>query len=182
MIYLILGTALWFATHSFKRVAPAARARIGDKAKGPVALASLGAIVLMVIGYRMWDGGAVFWGRTPATTGINNLLMVVVMYLFAADGMKTWITSKLRHPQLTAAIIWAIAHLLVNGDVASFILFGTMLVWAVMMILLTNAQTDWTPRSGPFAARKELMAAAGGVIATGAIGGIHYLFGYQVFG
>ena len=30
----------------------------------------------------------------------------------------------MRHPQLTAVIVWAVAHLLVNGDLASIVLFG----------------------------------------------------------
>ena len=37
-----------------------------------VALALLVSILLMIFGYRMADG-AFFWGRQPATVGINNL-------------------------------------------------------------------------------------------------------------
>lgn len=182
MILLILGSALWFVSHSFKRVAPGARAKMGDKAKGPVALATFAAIILMVIGYRMSDGGAVLWGRSPALTGINNLLMLASFYLFAASGMKTWATSKIRHPQLMGASLWAVAHLLVNGDVASFILFGSILVWALMMMGLTNSQQSWTRPTGPFAPRKEAMAVVGGLIVFGVAVGIHYLLGYPTFG
>ena len=104
MILLILGVAVWAVAHEFKRIAPGARAKMGEeKGKGPIALALLVSIVLMVIGYRMAQG-AVFWGRSPMLTGINNLLMLASFWLFAAAGMKTWITSKIRHPQLTARV------------------------------------------------------------------------------
>ena len=39
MTLLILGVALWWAAHLFKRVTPGARAAMGDKGKGLVAAA-----------------------------------------------------------------------------------------------------------------------------------------------
>ena len=39
--------------------------------------------------------------------------------------------ALLRHPMLTGVLVWALAHLLVNGDEASLILFGWMAVWAL---------------------------------------------------
>ena len=39
---------------------------------------------------------------------------------------------------LTGVKIWAIGHLLVNGDLASWLLFGTFLVWAVVLVINTN--------------------------------------------
>jgi len=181
MFLLIIGVALWILAHSFKRYAPATRAQMGDKAKGPVALASLVAIVLMVIGFRMADG-AEFWGRSPATVGINNLLTLAAVYLFAASGMKTRVTSMIRHPQLTAVILWAVAHLLVNGDVQSFILFGGMLAWALFEIAAINRQSKPVLATGPFPAGKEIGAIVGTVVVYGAIVGVHYWLGYATFG
>ena len=40
--------------------------------------------------------------------------------------------------------IWAVAHLLVKGDLASIILFGFMLLWATGSILLINRAEVWT--------------------------------------
>ena len=37
----------------------------------------------------------------------------------------------LRNPMLTAVVVWAVAHLLVNGDVASLVMFGWLGLWAV---------------------------------------------------
>lgn len=182
MLLLILGVALWTGAHFFKRLAPDARAKMGEKGRGPIALALLVSVVLMIIGYRMADG-AVWWGRHPATVGINNLLMLLSIYLFAASGMKTWITSKTRHPQLNAFKVWAIAHLLVNGDLASVILFGGLLAWAVVqMILINKAEPDWVRPAGPFPRNKEIRAAVGAVVVYAVIVVIHTLLGYFPFG
>ena len=178
---LILGLALWVAGHFFKRAAPDARAGMGAKAKGPIALILLGGIILMVIGYRMSDG-AMFWSRHPATVGINNLLMLLSIYLFAAAGMKTALARKMRHPMLAGVKVWALAHLLVNGDVASFILFGGLLAWAVVeMIVINRAERAWTPPP-PAPKRKEVIAVVASVVLYAVISGVHYALGYPVFG
>ena len=80
---------------------------------------------------------------------INNLLMLLALWVWgssAAKGAKAWPAYKIRHPQLTGFKIWTLAHLLVNGDLASVILFGGLLAWAVGSVILINrAEPDWTP-------------------------------------
>ena len=181
MAYLILGLILWSTGHFFKRVAPDMRAGMGTAGKGVAALTILAGVVLMVIGYRAADG-AVFWGRHPATVGINNLLMLLSVYMFAASGMKTALARKMRHPMLGAVKVWALAHLLVNGDVASFVLFGGLLAWAVVeMIVINRAQPDWTPPA-PAPKRKEVIAVVASVVLYLVIVAAHYYFGYPAFG
>ncbi|MGH1367701.1 MAG: NnrU family protein [Maritimibacter sp.] len=180
MTLLIIGLLLWSLPHLFKRLAPNARAKMGDKARGPVALATLAGLILMVIGYRAADG-AVLWGRSPALTGINNLLMIGSIYLFAASGMQTALARKMRHPMLWGMALWAIAHLLVNGDTPSFVLFGGLLVWAFLEMALINRAQPWTPPAAK--ARKfEFMALGGTVIVYAVIAAIHALLGYSPFG
>lgn len=182
MLILILGVALWWAAHLLKRIAPERRAAMGDRGKGLVALALLLSVILMVIGYRGAADDSFFWGRTAATTGINNLLVLVAFYLYAADGMKTRVTAHLRHPQLTAFSLWAFAHLLVNGTLSAIILFGGLLVWALVEIVTLNRATTWTPPSGPFPPRKEVMAAVGAVVVMLVVGMIHGWIGPWPFG
>ena len=185
MIWLILGLALWFGAHLFKRLMPGARAGLGEgPGKALVAVALLISIVLMVHGYGRADG-AVFWGRSPALVGINNLLMVLAFYVFgasAAKGAKVWLGTKIRHPQLTAVKIWAVAHLLVNGDVPSFILFGGLLAWAVIEVIVINrAEGPWTPPAqAPF--RKELVLIGITVVLFAAVSWVHMWLGYPPFG
>ncbi|TFL19205.1 NnrU family protein [Jannaschia formosa] len=184
MPILILGVALWWGAHLFKRVAPGARARLGDPGKGLVALLIVASVVLMVIGYRQADG-AVYWGRSPALVGINNLLMVLAFYCYAASaakGAKIWLGTKLRHPQLTGFSLWAVAHLLVNGDVPSFVLFGGLLVWALVEMALINTQEGpWTPP--PRApAKKEVTAVIVTIVVVIVVMLIHYWLGATPWG
>lgn len=181
MFYLILGLLIWTFAHLFKRLAPGPRAAMGDAGKGVIALLLLASIVLMVIGYGRADG-AFFWGRNAALVGINNLLMLLSVYMFAAAGMKTALARKMRHPMLGAVKVWALAHLLVNGDVPSFILFGGLLAWAVIeMIVINKSEPDWTPPAAQ-PGSKEIMALVGSVAVYAVIALIHMWLGYPVFG
>jgi uncharacterized membrane protein len=182
-ILLVTGVAVWTGAHLFKRVAPERRAAMGDAARGIVAIAVLVSVVLMWIGYRNAYGGPILWFRHPATVGINNLLNLLAVYLFAASGMKTWLGQKMRHPQLIAIKTWALAHLLVNGDIPSFILFGGLLAWAVVEVILINRQTEWTrPAQVQVNVGKEIGAVVGTLALYGVLAWLHYWFGYPVFG
>lgn len=180
MILLILGLLLWSAAHLFKRVAPERRAVLGDGGKGLVTIAVLASVVLMVIGYRNWISPQL-WFPPAFLIHVNNLLMLLAFYLYAASGMKTRLVRVIRHPQLTAVKTWALAHLLVNGDLASVILFGGLLAWAVAEVVLINrAQPDWTrPEPAPMA--KEIGAAVGAVVVLVVVGYLHYWLGVWPF-
>jgi len=181
MILHILGLALWSAVHFWKRFAPAHRAGFGEKGKGIVAIGSVIAIVLMVIGYRAAEG-TVYWGRSSAMTGINNLLMVFAFYLFASSGAKTRITKAIRHPQLTAVVVWGVAHLLVNGDTPSFVLFGGLIIWAFAEMVVINRANG--PR-GPYHAvpvKKEINAVIATLVVTALVSAVHIWLGYNPFG
>jgi uncharacterized membrane protein len=150
MIWLVLGLAIWVVAHTFKRAAPGARAglqaRVGDASKGIFAAALLLSVVLMVIGYRaapfvpVWQPPA--WG-----VHVNNLLMLAAVALFGLGSSKSRLRGTLRHQQLTGFALWCIAHLLVNGDVASLVLWGVLLVWAIAEVPLINMRE---PSPEPF--------------------------------
>lgn len=181
MILLFLGLALWYAAHFFKRAMPEQRAAMGDRGKGAVALAIGLAVVLMIFGYRAWDG-TFFWGRSPATTGINNLMMLAALYFTSPGPKKGALFYKMRHPMLTGFALWAAAHLLVNGDTPSFVLFGGLLIWAFAeMAVINRAEPDWTPPTKGSIA-KDGMFFAISVVLLGVIGAIHSWLGYNPFG
>jgi uncharacterized membrane protein len=181
MIFLILGLSLWSAVHVWKRVAPEHRVTFGEKGKSIVVIASVAAIVLMVLGYRGADG-TVFWGRNGAGTGINNLLMIFAFYLFATSGKSTRITRWIRHPQLTAVVVWSVAHLLVNGDTPSFVLFGGLAIWAVAEMVLINRATG--PRGAYHAPpiKSEAIAVVATLVVFSIVAAIHIWLGYNPFG
>lgn len=181
MILIILGLLLWSVPHLLKRIAPDVHAKLGDKSKPVVALSSFAAIALMVVGYRMADG-PVFWGRTAAMGGINNLLMLFAFYLFAASGTKSWITSKIKNPQLTAVKVWALAHLLVNGALEDILLFGGLTAWAVAAVILLKRAGAVPATYVPIGAKKEVITAVVAVVVTVVVMGIHAALGATPWG
>lgn len=184
MTLLILGLALWVGAHLFKRLAPTLHGALGPKAKPLMAVLLVASLILMVVGYRAADG-TVYWGRSPALVGINNLLMVLAFYVYAVGGPKgprIWLGTKLRHPQLIGFSIWAFAHLLVNGDAESIILFGGLLAWAQAEIAIINAQDGpWTPPArAPM--KKEIIYIVAAVVGTLVVMLIHNWLGAQPWG
>jgi uncharacterized membrane protein len=183
MTLLILGVALWWAAHLFKRLAPGPRLALGDPGKGVVAVAIVAAVVLMVIGYRGMDFIPV-WQPPQFLQHVNNLLMLLAFYLYAASGMKTAAARVIRHPQLTAFKTWAVAHLIApaNGDLASVILFGGLLAWAVVAVILINRAEPRPAPPPPAPLGKEIGAVVGSVAVTGVVGMIHGWLGPWPFG
>ncbi len=178
---LILGVALWWAAHLFKRVMPERRAAMGDAGKGVVALALAVAILLMIFGYRMTDFIHV-WAPTAFLTHINNLLVLIAFYLASPAGQKGRLLNKIRHPMLGGFKLWAFAHLLVNGDLASIVLFGGLLAWAVVEVIVINkSEPDWTPGE-PGTYGKDAMFFVASIILLGVVGYIHGLVGPSPFG
>jgi len=178
---LILGLALWWAAHLFKRVAPARRAAMGNAGKGVVALVLVLAVVLMVIGFRATPFIAV-WTPPAFMIHINNLLVLIAIFLLSPAGKKGRLLNKVRHPMLGGVHGWSIAHLLVNGDLASIILFGGIFLWALVeMKVINRAEPNWTPGpAGTYA--KDAMFLVASIVLMGIIGYIHGLLGYPVFG
>lgn len=180
MALLILGLALWTLAHLFKRIAPAARARLGNlTGKTVVAALSLAAIVLMVVGYRR-AGFEPLWTPFPWAVHVNNLLMLGAVFLMGVPHSRGIVKHHLRHPMLTGVVIWAVAHLLVNGDLASLILFGGLLVWAVASMLLINRQEVWTaPPAGTLRGDAVLLGIS--VVVYAGIAAIHTAIGPNPF-
>jgi len=184
MTLLIAGVALWWAAHFFKRLAPGPRAKLGEPGKGLVAVLIVISVVLMVLGYRAAEG-TVYWGRSTLLVGINNLLMVLAFYCYTASGSKgakIWLGTKLRHPQLTGFGIWTIAHLVVNGDTPSFILFGGLLAWAIVQTRLINAQEGPWDRPPQAPAKKEVAAIVITLVIVTVVMGVHYALGVTPWG
>lgn len=182
MVQLVLGLLLFAGPHLFRRLAPASRVAMGNPGKGVVALLSVAGVVLMARGYGAWDDAPVAWTPAAGLRHLNNALVVLAFYLYAASGMRTWGARVNRHPQLTAVALWATAHLLVNGDLASIVLFGGLLLWAAAeMALINRAEPAWAPPP-PAPLGREAGAVAGTVAVVAVVGLIHGWIGPWPFG
>ncbi|MFD1911770.1 NnrU family protein [Halodurantibacterium flavum] len=180
MIWLILGIALFVGAHFFKRIAPDQRAAWGNAGKGAVALAILAGLILMIVGY-LRAAHVNVWFPPTWTVHLNNLLMLIAVLLLGAGHSKSRLRARLRHPMLSAVSVWSVAHLLVNGDLASIILFGSLGLWAVASIVIVN-RSEPAPASyagGTVAGDIRLGLITLAVFA--AIAGIHIALGVWPF-
>lgn len=180
MVLLVLGVLLWWGAHLFKRVAPGMRAGLGDAGKGYVAAALALSVVLMVWGFRQADYIQIY-SPLRGMGHLNNLLMLIAVFMFGVGGTKGTLYTRLRHPMLTGMVLWAVAHLLVNGDLASLILFGGLGVWAVVQMIAINRAGPWVRPAAGRGVKGDLMNAAGTLVLYAAIAGVHLYFGFNPF-
>lgn len=180
MPILILGLILWTLAHLFKRLAPGLRAKLGDTpGKMVVTVLSLAAVILMVVGYRRADIDPVYT-PLPGMGHLNNLMMLIAVFLFGVPHSKGRVKAMMRHPMLMSVVIWAVAHLLVNGDLASIVLFGWLGLWAILSMILINAQEAWK-RPAPGGLRGDVINGVIALVVYGIIAGIHIWLGHNPF-
>lgn len=145
MIYLIAGLVLFLGVHSVRIVADdwrtARKAAIGEHAwKGLYAVVSLIGFVLIIYGYGQARLAPVVLYSPPVwTRHVAVLLTLPAFILVVAAYVKgTRIKARVGHPMVLGVKIWAFAHLLANGTLADVLLFGSFLVWAVVLYIASR--------------------------------------------
>lgn len=181
MLWIILGLLLWTGAHYFKRLMPAQRAGLGDPGKLLVTVGILAGLVLMIIGYRSAEFLYV-WAPPSFLVHVNNLLMLAAFFVFGTSATTGRLRGWTRHPQLIAVKIWAVAHLLVNGDLASIVLFGGMLAWAVGSVILINRTEPNWERPAPGEAKKDILLVVITLVTFSVTALIHLWLGVSPFG
>ena len=97
------------------------------------------------------------------------LLMLPAMILLVAAYVPSRIRTAVRHPMLVAVTLWAFGHLLANGDVASVLLFGSFLAYAVYDIVSATQRTAHGPLGGAQGSAVGNVAAVAGGLALYAL-------------
>jgi uncharacterized membrane protein len=92
--------------------------------------------------------------------------MVPVFILLIAAYLPGEIKAKVKHPFLVAIKTWALAHLIANGDLASIILFGSFLAYAVFdrIALKRRPATGLVRAAEAGTSRNDVIAVAGGLL------------------
>ena len=145
MAMLTLGVLLWAIVHLFPSLTPGVRSRLIEKVgegpyKGLFAVDIVIAILLMVFGWRSMPMEMWYTPPLHGTPAIAAVLVLVAFVLMGAANAPTNVKRVLRHPMLTGVIVWGGAHLLVNGDNRSVVLFGGLIIWAVIANPLREAE------------------------------------------
>ena len=147
MLVLLLGLLVFLGVHSIRIVADGWRtatlARIGEPAwKGVFALLSVVGFVLIVWGFSLARQQPVqLWMPPRGMRHLAALLTLIAFVLLAATYVpRNAIKARLHHPMVLSVKVWALAHLLANGNLAHVVLFGTFLVWAALSFRAARAR------------------------------------------
>lgn len=158
MTFLVIGLILFLGTHSLRLVAPGWRegvvARVGEGPfKGVVSIVSLVGLVLLIWGFgRASEEPAFIYDPPLWTRHVAEALMLPALVLFVAGNLPPGrIRRALRYPMLIGTLIWSIAHLFVNGEAATFVLFGAVFVWSLADILDQRNRPRVIAASAPIA-------------------------------
>ena len=165
MANLAAAAAFFVLLHllvSGTRVRDALTGRMGaGPYMGLFSLASVVGLVWLAMAFgqaRGSDGNAAYWGPTEVTRGVQlGLQLLALLLIFPGlttpnptsvrqegaldrpDVVKGMLRIT-RHPFLWGVAIWALGHLLVNGEPASLVLFGSMLLLAVFGTVSIDAK------------------------------------------
>ncbi len=139
MSLLLLGLALFLGVHIFTTLRESRAALIGRLGeggyKGLYSLLAAAGLVLIFIGFGSYRNTGYVQVWNPPFSIFHPIAAALLWFAFVAltatYAPPSRIKSLLRHPMLVAVKAWALSHLLVNGDLGSMLLFGSLLAWAV---------------------------------------------------
>ncbi|MGO4705440.1 NnrU family protein [Microvirga sp. 2MCAF38] len=155
MALLVLGLIVFLGVHAFTMVRGARSRLISALGEGPYkalySVISLIGLVVIVIGYGQYRhaGYIPVWEPPIWTRHLTLLLVWIAFVCLAAAYFPGWIKARLKHPMLAGVKIWAFAHLLANGDLGSILLFGSILVWAVIARISVKRRDEVVDHGGP---------------------------------
>ena len=145
MFALVLGLVLFLGVHSVRLFAADWRMAQIDRRgllawKAVYALVSLVGLVLIIWGYGQARLSPDWLWVTPVwTRHLAALLTVPAFILLAATYVPgTHIKARVGHPMLLGVKFWALAHLIANGALADLLLFGSFLVWAIVLYIVSR--------------------------------------------
>ena len=138
MLMLVAGVILVFVPHSISIVAPHWRDRmvlhVGEaRWKGWYSVLVTAGFALVVLGYIGAERAPVMLYLSPVWLRyVTFVLMLPVFPLLFATYLPGRILAKVKHPMITAVMLWSAAHLFVNGSLPGVLLFACFFVWAVI--------------------------------------------------
>jgi uncharacterized membrane protein len=169
MALLIAGIVGFLGIHllpTFPHVRDTLIARLGETGyKAAFGVLSLAGLVLLVWGFAVAPVIQI-WSPPPWTRWVAIVLMLPAFIFLVAAYVPGRIKATIKHPFLVALKTWALAHLIANGDLASMLLFGSFLAYAVYdRIALKGRQpTALIGTAGRGGVRNDLIAVVLGVL------------------
>lgn len=188
---LIVGLLVFLGPHVFvtRRKARAALiARVGEwPYRALFALVSIAGIVLIGWGFADYRAHGLIPVWTPPgwTRHVTVALVWPAIILVTAAYIPGDIKRTLKHPLLAGVKLWAVAHLISNGDLGGIILFAAILAWAVYdRISLKHRSDSGAPPIPVGGRRNDVIAVVVGTVLYLALGFVFHplVIGLPVFG
>ena len=139
MLTLIAGLILFLGVHSVRIFADDWRTRQqqkwgADAWRGVYAVLSLAGLVLVIYGFGLVrNAPVVVWIPPVGMRHAASLLTLLAFVLLAAAYVPgNAIKARVHHPMVAGVKLWAVAHLMANGNLGHLVLFGSFLAWAVL--------------------------------------------------
>jgi len=162
---LIAGLGLFLGIH----LVPTAgdlRARLREslgpkRYRGLFSIVSAVGLGLIIYGKSIAPVEPIWPGWAPGFH-LSLAVMPFVFILLAAANMPGYIRAKLKHPMLIGTALWAAIHLSVNGDLASILLFGGILAWALIDLVSVIARDKTLIGTKPPSIRFDVIAVVAG--------------------
>ena len=120
-----------------------------DGFKGVFSLFLLTSFGLMIFGWRSTTPELLYVPPLALHTPARGLVALGFLVMLGAN-RNSRIRLFIRHPQLTGVAMWGIAHLLLNGEDRSVILFGGLTLWAIAeMFAINRREGAWVKEPPP---------------------------------
>jgi uncharacterized membrane protein len=188
---LVLGLVVFIGAHVFttRRARRAALvATLGEwPYKGLFSLVALAGLLLIGWGFGLYraTGWIDVWQPPNWARHLTVLLMWPAVILVTAAYVPGDIKRTLKHPMLAGVKLWAVAHLVSNGDLGSIVLFGSILAWAVYDRITLKHRSDPGAPPIPLGGRRnDIVAIVVGTILYLALGLVFHplVIGRAAFG
>ncbi|EHK77768.1 NnrU family protein [Sinorhizobium meliloti CCNWSX0020] len=174
MAILVLGIIIFLGMHLVRVIAPGFRAGIIEsRGKGTwmglYTIVSLVGLCLIIYGFGQARGETGMLYDPPIFLRHIALLLMLIAFIVLAAGFLPAgrIAVALKHPQVLSIKIWALAHLLANGETSSVLLFGSFLAWAVILRISLKRRERAGEKVLPVfkSARNDVLAVIIGLVA-----------------
>ena len=169
MLTLVVGIVVFLGVHTLATRRETRAALIDRFGEGPYkglfSLAALVGFVLIAWGFSRYRSNDWIQVWTPPIWARHitiSLMWFTFVALACMNPAPGRIRGWLRHPMLVAIKIWALAHLIANGDLGGMLLFGSFLAWAVYDRIAVKRRGDLgAPRVASFTSADGVALVAG---------------------
>ncbi len=165
LLVMVLGLVLFLGPHVFvttREERGAAIKSLGEwRYKGLFAVVTIIGLFVAGKGFGLYeDAGPIeIWSPPGWARYVTQLLVLPAAICVAAAYLPGDIKRVLKHPMLVGVKLWAVAHLISNGDLGGIILFGAVLAWAVYDRISLKRRSDPGGPPIPLGGRRNDIAA-----------------------